>query len=200
MQPGKLFLVIVEPQLFALLQIRPSPRFKVETGFSRSTNMGVSKMSVTGPQPSAFESPRDCGKEHARNPYDYIPRAPPRGRESGERQIDFRILPAKKPLPHRIFLDIDEGSQTRKKRRTCHDKFAPIAPAPSLQPRSFTARKPKPSKPISNKNSDASAVPQLSVSWVQKRPLVLRAGERTSHGAQRTSWWFSNASLNHGST
>eukprot|EP00531_Pseudo-nitzschia_arenysensis_P013741 CAMPEP_0116125822 /NCGR_PEP_ID=MMETSP0329-20121206/6010_1 /TAXON_ID=697910 /ORGANISM="Pseudo-nitzschia arenysensis, Strain B593" /LENGTH=192 /DNA_ID=CAMNT_0003619877 /DNA_START=316 /DNA_END=894 /DNA_ORIENTATION=- len=55
-----------------------------------------------------------------------------------------------------------------------HDSFSPIAAAPALQPRRM--RKPELSKPIPKKGNAVASVPELSVAWVRKRPLVLRAG------------------------
>jgi len=136
--------------------------------------MGASETSATGQHHSVFESPCDSGKAYAQNPYDYMPQAPPRVRGSVEGEIDFPVFASKKPVSDGIFLDLDMDSKAKKKKRAYHDSFSPIASAPALQPRRM--RKPELSKPIPKKGNAVASVPELSVAWVRKRPLVLRAG------------------------
>lgn len=156
----------------------------------------------TMPLHGSFLTPRGDAwvKEPSRNPYDYLPKAPPRFRElSTDSDCDTfhsRISYSTKPLSDRLFLDLDSGSSSSSSNsssssgsnsnKTKNDCFVPIA----LAPVSRTLRnkyKRRKVTPISKTNNDTkkhlAAVskpkpPRLSVSWIQKRslqPLLLKA-------------------------
>ena len=122
-----------------------------------------------------------CANEKSplENPYNNLPEAPPRIRESSNEADVFhsRILSSKKPLSDRLFLDIPDENEDE----TNIDSFVPIALAPSKSTlRRLERRKVTPiSKANVNKKkrelvpipSDFKPLsPRLSVSWVHKRP------------------------------
>ena len=113
------------------------------------------------------------------NPYDNLPEAPPRIRESSNEAEVFhpRILSSKKPLSDRLFLDIPDENEDE----TNIDSFVPIALAPSKSSlRRLERRKVTPisKSNVNKKKREFVPIPQafkplsprLSVSWVHKRP------------------------------
>mmetsp|Transcript_22532 Transcript_22532/g.55837 ORF Transcript_22532/g.55837 Transcript_22532/m.55837 type:complete len:167 (-) Transcript_22532:242-742(-) len=145
------------------------------------------------PKHNVLGTPRGQSDDFAENPYDYLPKAPPRVRaesSDSDSEFDFQVCNANNPMSDRIFLDLDFCSN--KKMKTHHDGFLPIAPTPALQPRNSSRRRrrrPRPVTPNNNEGfevskedtevSSSSKEPQLCVPWIEKRsnePLVFRAG------------------------
>ncbi len=149
---------------------------------SMTESVTVAPTTLPQHEPIATPCTDECGtndKSPLANPYDKQPEAPPRFRESSNKNCVFhsRILSSEKPLSDRLFLDIEDENDDETK----IDSFAPIALAMSKSAlRRFEVRK---VTPISKSNVNmkrrgilsVSSIskplpPRLSVSWVPKRP------------------------------
>jgi hypothetical protein len=110
---------------------------------------------------SSLVTPVRSHGDSSQNPYNLLPRAPPRRRELDTTSDDkFRTFDKTRPISERLFLDLDRRN----------DRFRPILPAPTTTTDVHKIHRHDRRKITSVINSSASSeAPLLCVTWIKMR-------------------------------